>query len=87
MAHELYSEDLVKQGIKFPKVGQPKKIFYQLEPHLEELYDKTMFVLSHPTQGLTYNRYRAIGFLKPHKKNKYKHADMISSQLAKIRKT
>jgi HKD family nuclease/superfamily II DNA or RNA helicase len=86
MAHELYSEDLVKQGIKFPKVGQPKKIFYQLEPQLEELYDKTMFVLSHPTQGLTYNRYRAIGFLKPHKKNKYKQADMISSQLAKIMK-
>ena len=86
MAHELYAEDLVKQGIKFPKVGPPKKIFYQLEPHLEALYDKTMFVLSHPTQGLTYNRYRAIGFLKPHKKNKYKQADMISSQLAKIMK-
>jgi superfamily II DNA or RNA helicase/HKD family nuclease len=87
MAHDLYSKDLETQGIKFPKVGSPKKIFYQLEPHLDEIYDKTMFVLSHPTQGLTYNRYRAIGFLKPHKKNKYKQADMISSQLAKIMKT
>ena len=66
---------------------QPQKIFYQLEPHLEALYDKTIFVLSDPTQGLTYNRYRAIGFLKPHKKNKYKQADMISGQLAKIMKT
>ena len=87
MAHDLYSKDLENQGIKFPKVGPPKKIFYQLEPHLEDIYDKTMFVLSHPTQGLTYNRYRAIGFLKPHKKNKYKQADMISGQLARIMKT
>ncbi len=87
MAHELYSNDLEKQGIKFPKVKQPKKILYELEPHLEDLYDKTIYVLSHETQGLNYNRYRAIGFLKPHKKNKYKQADMISAQLAKIMKT
>ena len=39
---------------------------------LEDLYDETIHVLSHETQGLKYNRYRAIGFLKPHKKNKYK---------------
>lgn len=87
MEHKLYSEDLYNQGVKFPVVKQPQKIFYQLEPHLEALYDKTIFVLSDSTQGLTYNRYRAIGFLKPHKKNKYKQADMISGQLAKIMKT
>lgn len=87
MAHDLYSKDLEKQGIKFPKVKQPKKILYVLEPHLEDLYDKTIHVLSHETQGLKYNRYRAIGFLKPHKKNKYKQADMISAQLAKLMKT
>lgn len=87
MEHKLYSEDLFNQGVKFPVVKQPQKIFYQLEPHLEALYDKTIFVLSDPTQGLTYNRYRAIGFLKPHKKNKYKQADMISGQLARIMKT
>lgn len=87
MAHDLYSKDLEKQGIKFPKVKQPKKILYVLEPHLEDLYDKTIHVLSHETQGLKYNRYRAIGFLKPHKKHKYKQADMISAQLAKLMKT
>src|SRR5690606_18460570 len=63
-----------------------EKIFYVLEPHLEELYDKTIRCLSHPTEGLTYNRYRAIAFLKPHKKNKYQKADMVSTQLAKIMK-
>ncbi|MFW6248468.1 MAG: helicase-related protein, partial [Bacteroidota bacterium] len=85
--HKQYSEDLAKQGVVFPKVKEPKKIFYKLDPFLDELYDYTIRVLSHPTEGLTYNRYRAIGFLKPHLKNKYKQADMISSQLAKIMKT
>jgi len=87
MVHKQYSEDLAKQSIVFPKVKEPKKIFYKLDPFLDELYDYTIRVLSHPTEGLTYNRYRAIGFLKPHLKNKYKQADMISSQLAKIMKT
>lgn len=87
MAHELYSEDLKKQGINFPAVRQPEKILYELEPHLEDLYDRTIYVLSHKTQGLKYFRYQAIRFLKPHKKEKYKQADMISEQLAKIMKT
>jgi len=87
LAHKQYSEDLERQGIKFPIVKEPKKIFYQLEPYLETLYDKTIFVLSDETQGLTYNRYRAIGFLKQPKKSKYKQADMISGQLARIMKT
>jgi len=85
--HELYKKDLELQEIRFPKVKQPKKILYILEPHLEDLYDKTIYVLSHETQGLKYNRYRAIGFLKRPKKDKYKQADMISAQLAKIMKT
>jgi superfamily II DNA/RNA helicase/HKD family nuclease len=84
--HSQYSIDLQEQGINFPSVKKPEKIFYELEPHLEKLYDKTIYFLSHPTQGLTYNRYRAIGFLKPHKKNKYTKADLISTQLARIMK-
>jgi superfamily II DNA or RNA helicase len=85
--HKQYAEDLVKQGIHFPVVQKPEKIFYELEPYLDSLYDKTIQCLSHSTEGLSYNRYRAIGFLKPRKKNKYRKADMISSQLAKIMKT
>ena len=87
MIHKLYSQDLAEQGISFPKVKKPERIFYELESHLDLLYDKTIRCLSHPTEGLTYNRYRAIGFLKPHKKNKYQKADMISTQLAKLMKT
>jgi superfamily II DNA/RNA helicase/HKD family nuclease len=85
--NEQYAKDLEDQQIRFPDVQIPEKILYQLEPHLEQLYDETMRFLSHPTLGLTYNRYRAIGFLKPDKKKKYQKADMISSQLAKIMKT
>ena len=85
--HHQYKDDLVAQKIEFPDVRKPEKILYQLAPHLETLYDHTIRCLTHPTDGLTYNRYRAIGFLKPYKKQKYKKADMIATQLAKIMKT
>ncbi|MFW5805730.1 MAG: helicase-related protein [Bacteroidales bacterium] len=85
--HDLYSKDLIKQGIRFPEVKKPHKIYYGLDPELESLYDKTIMILSDENKGLTYNRYRAIGLLKPHKKYKYKQADRISSQLARIMKT
>lgn len=84
LEHEAYRADLDEQGIVFPKVGKPEKILYRLEPELERLYDRTFEVLK---KDLTYNRYRAIGFLKPDKKWKYQSADRISAQLANIMKT
>jgi len=85
--HDQYSADLKEQGIRFPKVMKPEKVFYELEPKLEQLYDKTIYYLSHPTQGLTYNRYRAIAYLKPHKRSKYHKAENVATQLAMIMKT
>lgn len=112
--HEQYSLDLTEQCIKFPDIQKPEKIFYQLEPKLEEIYDHTITCLSglrfeiegvdgseilsdknnspkiltiSSPDALTYARYRAISFLKPHKKAKYRKADMISTQLAMIMKT
>jgi superfamily II DNA/RNA helicase len=84
MEHDAYRNDLAEQNIVFPKVEKPKKILYQLEPSLERLYDQTIYALK---RELTYNRYRAIGFLKPDKKKKYQNADRISAQLANIMKT
>lgn len=84
MEHEAYRNDLAEQNIVFPKVEKPKKILYQLEPALERLYDQTINALK---KELTYNRFRAIGFLKPDKKKKYQNADLISAQLANIMKT
>ena len=87
MEHEQYRGDLHDQGILFPKVEKPKPIYYPLDDELEDLYDRTIFLLQAPIDGLTYNRYRAIGYLKPDKKLKYQNADLISAQLAKIMKT
>ncbi len=85
--NEAYRKDITEQGIIFPHVRKPEKIFYQLDEVLDTLYDKTIIYLKGKSKGLTYNRYRAISELKPHKKIKYKNADLISDQLAKIMKT
>jgi len=87
LEHEQYAEDLKTQGIIFPHVEPPKPIYYPLDAQLEDLYDNTIHLLQDPKEGLTYNRYRAIGYLCPEKKAKYQNADMISGQLAKIMKT
>ncbi len=85
--HDLYKNDLVEQGIVFPDIEKPKKIFYELDDELDALYDKTMYLLSHETQGIKYLRYQAIKFLKEDKKAKYKNADVASQALAKLMKT
>ena len=41
---------------------------YVLEPHLEDLYDNTIHVLSHETQGLD-TVVNVLSVLKPHKPN------------------
>jgi hypothetical protein len=68
-------------------VQTPEKIIYQLPPSLDALYDQTIKLLTDPATGLTYNRYRAIAFLKPEKKARYQQADRIATQLAFIMKT
>ena len=86
--HDDYKLDLETQGVVFPQIVPPRKILYPLSPALEALYDRTMLLLSRMDgNGLTYNRYRAIGFLKPEKKRKYQNADRISMQLAVIMRT
>ena len=86
--HDDYKLDLETQGVVFPQIEPPRKILYPLSPALEDLYDRTMHLLSRMDGGgLTYNRYRAIGFLKPEKKKKYQNADRISTQLAVIMRT
>jgi len=85
-AHELYSADLKKQGIIFPEIERPGKIFYELDQELDDLYDKTMLLLSDDKQGIKYLRYQAIKFLKAEKKEKYSNADVASQALARIMK-
>lgn len=86
-AHIQYTSDLENQGIIFPDIEKPRKILYQLGPDLDELYDQTMYLLSHETEGVKYYRYQAIKYLLAAKKSKYKNADVASAALAKIMKT
>lgn len=87
MGNDAYRKDLEEQGVHFPNVKAPHKIYYQLEAELEALYDKTIKYLSDKESGLKYYRYQAIKYLNEDKKKKYKKADMISMQLASIMKT
>lgn len=87
LAHPPYAEDLTRQGIVFPVVQPPEKILYRLPASLDSLYDRTIQLLTDPAAGLTYNRYRAIGYLKPEKRKHYQQAERISIQLAFIMKT
>ena len=80
LGHEQYSADLEEQGVVFPRVEPPRHILYPLSTRLEALYDRTIALLAGTNAGLTYNRYRAISFLKADKKAKYQHADRISEQ-------
>src|ERR1017187_10568067 len=58
-----YKQDLIEQGVVFPKVEKPRAIYYPLAPALEDLFDRTMLLLSRSDDdALTYNRYRAIQF-------------------------
>jgi len=88
LADSRWSADLTSQGIVFPKVRKPSPIFYRLDDALDQLYDWTIQMLALPERGgLTYNRYRAIAFLRPELKQRYQNADLVATQLARIMKT
>ena len=70
--HSQYKIDLDEQGIVFPNIKKPNRLYYKLSPELDQLYDNTMHMLSHETEGIKYFRYQAIKFLKPDKKQRYK---------------
>lgn len=84
LGNEAYSKDLEEQGISFPIVKAPEKIYYQLDSNLDALYDRTIEALG---KKLKYFRYQAIKYLISSKKKKYPKADMVSIQLAGIMKT
>ena len=68
----------------FPKVADPIKKDYELNPHLASLFDEAMSILD---KGLNYARYKAIAYLKPEAApGLYDNAELISRSLAGIRK-
>jgi superfamily II DNA or RNA helicase len=86
--NEEYKRDLDEQGITFPEIERPRHLLYPLSPEVEALFDRTVQLLaSGGEKGLTYNRYRALSFLRAELKEKYQNADRISFQLAVIMRT
>lgn len=85
--NEAYRNDLAEQGVRFPDVQAPNKIYYILDKQLENLYDKTLVYLRGGDSGLKYFRYQAIKYLRPELKKYYKNADRASDQLKSIMKT
>ncbi len=89
-----YLEDLEVQGIKFPKVGDPIALYYELDGKLSELFFDTVSLITNldeegnKIEGLGYYRYRAIEFLtKEEDKKIYGNVESISSRLSAIMKT
>ncbi|MBS1736282.1 MAG: NgoFVII family restriction endonuclease, partial [Bacteroidetes bacterium] len=97
--NEEYLEDLKKQNIVFPKVGDPEELHYQLEDELAVLFLDTVDLIAGvdemgnplPT-AIQYYRYRAIEFLaKQADRNLYTKGkttvQSISDRLAAIMRT
>lgn len=89
-----YLEDLEVQGIKFPKVGDPIALYYELDGKLSELFFDTVSLITNLDEegnkidGFGYYRYRAIEFLsKEEDKKMYGNVESISGRLSAIMKT
>ncbi|SHG02660.1 PLD-like domain-containing protein [Mariniphaga anaerophila] len=89
-----YMEDLDIQGIKFPNVGDPIPLYYELDGKLSGLFFDTVSLITNldeegnKVDGLGYYRYRAIEFLtKEEDKKMYGNVESISGRLSGIMKT
>ena len=83
MSIDQYKKNLEEQGVIFPEVGKPNKLFYKLNNDTEELYDNTFKVISE----LNYAIYDEIKNLKPDLRKKYEIPDVAYSALADIMKS
>lgn len=89
-----YLEDLKNQKIIFPKVGDPKALFYNLEGSLSRLFYDTVSMITgldengNEVEGFGYYRYRAIEFLSREEDKKiYGNVESISNRLSAIMRT
>ncbi len=57
---EYYSDDLNKQGLKFPELGTPEKIIYTFDDKIENVFNETIGII----KTLDYARYAPLTYLK-----------------------
>ncbi|MBZ0201877.1 MAG: helicase [Ignavibacteria bacterium] len=86
LQNEMYIKDLEEQNIKFPAIEPPIAREYKLDSKLNEIFYKTIEVLT-SENGLSYYRYQAIKFLLAEFKQEYENADLTARSLAFILKT
>lgn len=58
-----YADDLRKQGLKFPKVSDPKKLIYKFSVEAEKVFETTIQTITE----LNYSRYKPLTYVKEHK--------------------
>lgn len=86
-----YKADIKSQGIIFPHILLPNELVYMMNTETSNRFYETLKQLTdgksegNPEgKGLNYARYRAIEFLKPEYRSKYKNAVHIGQTLAGI---
>ena len=86
-----YKADIKSQGIIFPNILPPNELEYVMDLDTSNRFYETLKQLTdgktdeNPEgKGLTYARYRAVEFLKPEYRSKYKNAVHIGQTLAAI---
>ena len=81
-----YKKDLKAQGIVFPKPLAPTPLEYEMDADTSNRFFYTLNVLSDDKfePHLHYARYRAIEFLKPELRAKYRNAVHVGQTLAGI---
>ncbi|HZJ76783.1 MAG TPA: phospholipase D-like domain-containing protein, partial [Oscillospiraceae bacterium] len=57
---EYYKDDLEKQGLKFPELGNPEKIIYTYNDEIEAVFNHTIEIV----KKLSYARYKPLTYLK-----------------------
>ena len=86
-----YEADIKSQGIIFPKILPPNELEYIMDKNTSARFYETLKQLTdgkseeNPEgKGLSYARYRAVEFLKPEYRSKYKNAVHIGETFAGI---
>ena len=86
-----YKADIKSQGIIFPNILPPNELVYKMDADTNARFYETLKQLTdgksenNPDgKGLDYARYRAVEFLKPEHRKKYKNAVHIGQTLAGI---
>lgn len=69
---QYYSDDIAKQGLTFPKLGNPEPIVYEFDEKTDETFNETIRNI----KRFKYSRYTPLLYLKDQKK----YAQMLVSQ-------